>query len=121
MKITTDVTGVDKYISIIGILSNKLVNNKPYCELQPKALKVYAYLLYYKNNVYGEFPEDVGNRLTFSTETKQSICDALEITGVGFSNYTKNLKEKGILNEDKKSFNKKFLIPDLKEFSIIFE
>ena len=121
MEIKANVKGVDKYITIVGILSSKLLGNQPYCDLQPKALMVYAYLLYYKNDVYGHLDEEISNRLTFSTETRQCIAEALKIERIGVSNYTKILKEKGILNEDKKSFNKKYLIPNLNEFIIRFE
>ncbi len=121
MEIKSNVKGVDKYITIVGILSSKLLGNEPYCELQPKALLVYAYLLYYKNDVYGHLDNEISNRLTFSTETRQAIADALKVERVGVSNYTKILKEKGILNEDKKSINKSYLIPNLKDFIIRFE
>ena len=121
MEIKTNVKGVDKYITIVGMLSSKLLGNEPFCELQPKCLQVYAYLLYYRNEVFGHLDEELANKLTFDSDTRRLIAEALKIERVGVSNYTKILKEKGILNDDKKSFNKRYHIPDLKEFIIRFE
>ena len=121
MEIKTNVKGVDKYITIVGMLSSKLLGNEPFCDLQPKCQLVYAYLLYYRNDVYGHLEEDLANKLTFDGDTRRLIAEALKIERVGVSNYTKILKERGILNEDKKSFNKRYLIPNLSEFTIRFE
>ena len=66
MEIKTNVKGVDKYITIVGMLSSKLLNNEPFCSLQPKCLMVYAYLLYYRNDVYGHLQEDIADKLTFT-------------------------------------------------------
>ena len=75
----------------------------------------------YRNDVYGHLEEDLANKLTFDGDTRRLIADALKVERVGVSNYTKILKEKGILNDDKKSFNKRYRIPDLNEFTIKFE
>ena len=68
MEIKTNVKGVDKYITIVGMLSSKLLGNEPFCELQPKCLQVYAYLLYYRNEVFGHLDEELANKLTFDVE-----------------------------------------------------
>ncbi|MGL5751368.1 MAG: hypothetical protein ACRCXT_12620 [Paraclostridium sp.] len=121
MEIKSNVKGVDKYITIVGMLSSKLLDNEPFCSLQPKCLQVYAYLLYFRNDVFGHLDEELANKLTFDSDSRRKIAEALKIERIGVSNYTKILKEKGILNEDKKSFNKRYLIPNLSEFTIKFE
>ncbi len=121
MEIKTDLEGIEKYITIVGLLSGKLLKMEPYCSLPPKALMVYAYLSYYKNDVYGHLGEEIANKLTFDTDTKKKIVEALDIDLMGLSNYTKQLKDKGILNPDKKSFVKKYDIQNMKSFTIKFK
>lgn len=121
MEVKVKVTGVDKYIAIVGILASKLLETEPFCSLQPKALLLYAHLLYYKNDVYKDLEDSISNQLVFSTETKKKIAESLGIDLVGFSNYTKMLRDKGILESNKKAFNKRFHIPNMDSFTVKFE
>lgn len=120
MEIKANVEGVDKYIAIVGILASKLLQNEPFCNLQPKALLLYAHLLYYRNEVYKDLDEFVANQLTFSTDTKRIIAEKLGIDLIGFSNYTKMLRDKGILTSNKRGFCKGFHIPNMDSITIKF-
>ena len=97
-------------ISIAIIFTHPLNDNFSFFSLVAKV-----------KDVFGHLDEELANKLTFDGDTRMLIAEALKVERVGVSNYTKILKEKGILNEDKKSFNKKYHIPNLKEFIIRFE
>jgi len=120
MEIKLKLTEHHKYLAILQILSN-LTNPKikPFCDLRNRELEVYAILLYFYNEKYKNIPETERNQLIFSYDSRVEISTRLENLAMDtVYNLFGDLRKKGLMT--KKNLNKKFIIPDMEEFTLKF-
>lgn len=115
LKISIPVTSDNKFLAIVQILSRV---SKPFSNLRPREIQVYAELLAY-NHKWKDLPEKERNKLIFDYDTRLAIAEKLDMKIHTLYTLMKRLKENEILIDD--SINKKYTIPELESLTFIFK
>jgi len=116
MELTANVTKEQKFMWIVEVLGSVTT---PFNLLRLKERQVLAQL-YYHNTLHNDVPKEYRDKITFDKETKQLICDRLNITMENLYNIMVVLRKKKLLQKEPVGFNPKFIIEDTNNLTLNF-